>query len=141
MLVRQQNQYYLPKRDLPVFQGDPLTYKSVIRAFDHVIDSKAESSGDKLYYLEQFTGGEPQELVYSCEHMAPDRGYKEARALLQKRYGDELKTAYIDKALKWPQIRSEDRKALNTYTLFLISCRNANQWILSAWMKYITIQT
>lgn len=58
--------------------------------------------------------------------MSSDRGYHEARKLLQKQYGDELKiaNAYMDKALRWPQIKSEDCKALNAYALFLIGCRN-----------------
>ncbi len=75
MLVRQQSQSYLPKRNLLVLQGGSLTYRSFIRAFAHVIDSKAESSRDKLYNLEQLTRLEPQELVRSCEHMAPVGGY------------------------------------------------------------------
>lgn len=32
--------------------------------------------------------------------------------------------AYIEKALKWPQIKSDDGKALSAYALFLIGCRN-----------------
>lgn len=56
----------------------------------------------------------------------PEKGYREARKLLQKHYGDELKIAhvYMDKTLKWPQINPEDGKALNTYAPFLIGCRN-----------------
>ncbi len=54
------------------------------------------------------------------------RGFKEAKRLLQRHYGDELiiARAYIDKALKWPQTRSDDGKALSAYSLFLICCRN-----------------
>lgn len=126
MLVKQQTRSYLPSKDVPVFKGDPLTYKSFIRAFDHAVDNRADSYQDKLYYLEQYTSGEPQELVRSCEHMLPERGYKEARRLLKRQYGDELKiaNAYMDKALRWPQIKPEDGKALSAYALFLIGCRN-----------------
>lgn len=126
MLVKQQTRSYLPPEDIAVFKGDPLTYKSFVRAFEHAVDSKTDSYQDKLYYLEQYTSGEPQELVRSCEHMSSDRGYHEARKLLQKQYGDELKiaNAYMDKALRWPHIKSEDGKALNAYALFLIGCRN-----------------
>lgn len=58
--------------------------------------------------------------------MRADKGYREARRLLQQHYGDELQiaTAYINKALEWPPIKAEDRKALNAYALFLIGCRN-----------------
>ena len=126
MLVKQQAMSNLPSKDIPVFTGDPLTYKSFIRAFEHAVDSKIDGMKDKLYYLEQYTSGEPQELVRSCEHMSSDRAYNEARRLLQRHYGDELKiaNAYLDKALKWPQIKSEDGKALRAYALFLVGCRN-----------------
>lgn len=47
--------------------------------------------------------------------------------LLHKHYGDELviANAYIDKALKWPQVKSDDGKALNAYAMFLIGCLNS----------------
>lgn len=40
--------------------------------------------------------------------------------------GDKLHiaSAYIEKALKWPQIKSDDGIALNAYTMFLVGCRN-----------------
>lgn len=46
--------------------------------------------------------------------------------LLLSLWPDELMiaSAYIDKALKWPQIKSEDGKALNTYAVFLTGCCN-----------------
>lgn len=57
MLVKQQNMSLLPHKDIPVFKGDPLTYRSFIRAFEHAVDIKTDSYQDKLYYLEQYTGG------------------------------------------------------------------------------------
>ena len=35
-----------------------------------------------------------------------------------------IASAYIDKALQWPQIKTEDGKALNAYAVFLTGCRN-----------------
>lgn len=70
---------------------------------------------------------EPQELVRSCAHMTPCKGYHEARKLLHKHYGDELviANAYVDKALKRLQVRADDGKALNAYAMFLIGCHNS----------------
>lgn len=126
LLVKQQKQCQLPTKDIPVFKGDTLQYKPFIRAFEHSIEQKTDNDQDKLYFLEQFTAGEPQELVRSCAHMPPSKGYYEAKRLLHKHYGDELQiaSAYIDKALKWPQIKSDDGKALNAYAMFLVGCRN-----------------
>lgn len=69
LLVKQQQLSHLPTKDIPVFEGDALQYKS--------------------FNLR---------LVRSC--------------------------AYIDKALKWPQVKSDDGKALSAYAMFLIGCRN-----------------
>lgn len=126
MLVNQQSVSQLPQRDVPMFSGDTLRYQSFIRAFEQAIEAKTASPQDRLFYLQQFTDGEPYNLVRSCEHMRPDEGYKEARRLLKQHYGDELRiaTAYMNRALEWPQIKAEDRKALNAYALFLIGCRN-----------------
>ena len=126
LLARNQQLFRLPKRDVPVFQGDPLEFRSFIRAFIHAIDSRAESNADKLYFLEQYTRGEARDLVRSCQHMPDHRGYAKALRLLQEKYGNELKvaTALIEKASKWPQIKSEDAKALNAFSVFLVSCRN-----------------
>lgn len=126
MLIKQHSISRLPHREIPVFTGDPLSYRSFIRAFEHAIENQTESQQDRLYYLEQFTGGEPLDLVRSCEHMKPDRAYREARALLDQHYGDELTiaTAYIKKAMEWPQIKPDDRKGLNAFALFLIGCSN-----------------
>ena len=46
--------------------------------------------------------------------------------LLKDRYGNEVQvaSALLEKAFKWPQIKSEDGKALSTFSLFLLSCRN-----------------
>lgn len=113
LLAKNQQLFRLPQRDVPVFHGDPLEYRSFMRAFIHAIDERADSSADKLYFLEQFTRGEPQDLVKSCQHMPADHGYTEAVRLLQDKYGNELKiaAALMEKAFKWPQIKAEDVKA------------------------------
>lgn len=56
--------------------------------------------------------------------MAPEHGYIMAKGLLQEHFANEYKisTAYIDKALAWPSIKSEDVKALQAYALFLRCC-------------------
>ncbi|KAL2099387.1 hypothetical protein ACEWY4_005867 [Coilia grayii] len=127
MLAKNQQLFRLPRRDVPVFQGDPLEYRSFMRAFLHTIDSRTDSDADKLYFLDQYTRGEPRDLVRSCQHMPEQRGYAKAMKLLQDNYGNELKvdTALIEKASKWPQIKAEDGKALSAFSVFLVSCRNA----------------
>lgn len=124
-LVHQQRMLSLPTRDIPVFEGDPLHYQAFIRAFEQLVEDKA-SEADCLYYLEQFTSGQPKELVQSCQHMAPERGYSQAKHLLEQHFGNKYRiaTAYIAKALAWPTIKTEDVKALQAYGLFLRGCCN-----------------
>ncbi|KAL7848676.1 hypothetical protein SRHO_G00202990 [Serrasalmus rhombeus] len=127
LLVKQQQLSQLPTKDISVFKGDALHYKFFIRAFEHAIEHKTDNDQDKLYFLEQYTDGEPQELVRNCAHMTPIKGYRKAKRLLHEHYGNELwiASAYIAKALKWPQVKSGDGKALNAYAMFLIRCCNS----------------
>lgn len=124
-LVQQQRLVSLPPRDIPTFEGDPLQYRAFIKAFEHGVEEKA-GQADCLYYLEQFTRGQPRELVRSCHHMAPERGYVVAKELLQQHFGNQYKiaSAYMEKALAWQTIKSEDVKALQAYSLFLRGCCN-----------------
>ncbi len=56
--------------------------------------------------------------------MAPERGYEVAKELTQKHFGNQYKiaSAYMEKALAWQTIKSEDVKALQAYSLFLRGC-------------------
>lgn len=40
--------------------------------------------------------GEPFDLVHNYEHIRPDKAYEEARALLDRRYGDELTITTVE---------------------------------------------
>lgn len=55
--------------------------------------------------------------------MTADRGYREAMQLLQDRYELKIASALMEIAYKWPKIKSEDGKALNSFSLCLLSCR------------------
>ncbi|KAI4884310.1 hypothetical protein NFI96_008914, partial [Prochilodus magdalenae] len=126
-LVQQQRLSSLPPQNIPTFKGDPLDYILFTRAFEHGVESRTENSRDRLYFLEQYTTGQPRDLVQSCFHMKPDEGYCEAKRLLKEYFGNEYKisVAYMDKALNWPDIKADDSEALNSYALFLTSCKNA----------------
>ena len=104
LLVHQQKLSLLPAREITTFGGDPMDYQSFISAFQHGIESNTNIDRDRLYYLEQYTTGQARELVRSCQHMDPTRGYAEARRLLEQHFGDKIKitNAYIQKALNWP---------------------------------------
>ncbi len=116
----------LPKRDLKVFDGDPIQYHAFMRAFENSVESKTDNYSVCLYFLEQYTVGRPRELIQSCQHIDPCRGHIRAKSLLQEHFGNEQKvaSAYMNKALSWPQIKVEDVIALQEYSLFLRGCGN-----------------
>lgn len=67
LLVEQQQSNTMPQREIPVFDGNPLQYRTFIRAFEHEIEDKTQNYCDRLYFLEQYTQGQPKELVRSCQ--------------------------------------------------------------------------
>ena len=116
----------LPQQRVPVFKGNPTEYNNFIREFENIIEAKVVNASERLYYLEQFTAGQVRELVKSCYHMPPGRGYQEARALLKRNYGNEYKiaAAYMDKVLKWPELKPEDNLNLHRFSILLVCCKN-----------------
>ena len=83
--------------EVPTFTGDPIEYCNFIRAFENMIEAKTTSYSARLYYLVQYTAGDVQELMRSCLAMDSDKGYREARKLLTKRYGQpfSIASAYV----------------------------------------------
>lgn len=113
----------LPPQEIPTFEGDLLHFRSFIKSFDQGVEQKAEEI-DCLYYLEHFTRGQPRELVRSCQHMVPERGYMVARKLLQEQFENPSNTAYMERALAWQTIKSENVELLQARSLFLRGCCN-----------------
>ncbi|XP_023932720.1 uncharacterized protein LOC106173712 [Lingula anatina] len=115
----------LPQPEIPVFKGDVLTYSAFMISFETRIESRVASNTDRLYYLYQYTDGEPKELISGCLYM-PD-GYKRARELLHKEYGNEYKIsmAYLNKLLAWPAVRAEDSVGLKGLSVYLVKCHSA----------------
>ena len=103
-----QNKTKLLQPRVPFFDENPLDYRSFIRAFESLIESRTYSSTERLYYLEQYTMGDVKELIKSCHHLPPDVGYEDAHKLLKKKFVDEygVALAYESKALAWPPIKA-----------------------------------
>lgn len=129
MLVKQQKWSLLPSIEIPIFDGDPLKFRSFINAFEQGIETKTDSMQDRLYYLEQFTTGQPKNLVRSFLHMDPYVGYNEAKRQLEWNFGNIIKvtSAFMDKALNWSVLKGDDGPALRSYAFFLRSCYNTMQ--------------
>lgn len=129
MLFQQTLCFGLPPRNIPVFDADPLQYKSFIRAFENGVEQKTTSWKD---FLEQYTRGQPRDLVLSCQHLPAEQGYLKAKDLLAEHFGNEHKiaSAYMNKIHSWTPVKSEDVKALLSFSLFLRGCANLTSQIM-----------
>lgn len=127
LLVERQSLLLLPRRDIQIFDGDPLQFQTFMMTFEHSIEEKTASAKDCLYFLEQYTRGQPRELVRSCQHMPHDQGYAKAKFLLREHFGNSsiIASSYVDKVLTWPTLKSEGVKALQAYSFLLRGCCNA----------------
>ena len=124
--VKQQQRNTLPRRRVPVFDGNPLEYCTFIRAFETVIEAKEPDFTGRLYYLEQHTSGRPQEIVRSCFYMDPKEGYLKAKKLLERRFGQKHKIAMscLDQVTNGPRIKADDAEALEGFSILLSSWTN-----------------
>ncbi|PFX31613.1 hypothetical protein AWC38_SpisGene3557 [Stylophora pistillata] len=116
MLATQQKKSSLPQQRVPIFDGCPMEYGALVRAFENLIESRTSSGTERLYYLEQFTSGDVKELVRLWHHLPPEIGYQEARWLVEKKFGNDYRivTAYETKALNRPEVRAEDSASLDS---------------------------
>ena len=116
----------LPKPEVPIFSGDVTKFHHFLRAFDSRVDVIVEDDESKAYYLEQFTSGIPKDIVRGCMYL-PSGGYREARCLLQKRYGDpdKVANAFVDRVLNCPVLKADDVAGLDRFALELRTCFNA----------------
>ena len=127
MLMRSQQKALLNLKDLEKLDGkDSTEYKSFIRTFERVVESKCEDDDEKFFYLEQCTKDRPRQLVKSCKRSDASTGYQEARRLLDREYGNDYKIAniFLQKIKNWDLIKSEDGEALNDFSLYLQTCLN-----------------
>ena len=125
--VNQQKKNTLPRRQLPIFDGNPLSYCTFMRAFETVIESNDQSdSGGRLYYLEQHTSGRAREIVRSCMYLNPEESYSKAKKLLKTRFGQKhnIALAYVDQLTNGPYTRAEDAESLEGFSILLSSCTN-----------------
>ena len=122
---------YLPSPTVPVFEGNPLQYTTFMRSFDMRIASHVEGDADKLFYLDQQLKGEPKELIAGCLFMKAKDGYRKARCLLEKEYGDQYKISigYVNRLLSWPKLKDEDPQGLKQLSVYLTKCLYAMESI------------
>ena len=106
MALTIKQEFALPKKELPVFDGDSLDYWNFIKSFENSIVSNAASESEKLMYLLHYTSGVAKETVKCCLVMDSSLGYRKARELLEERFGHPFTIAskYVSKLTQGPPL-------------------------------------
>ena len=78
----------LPKCELQMFDGNPIKYYPFIHSLEANVHQETVSSVDRLARLQQFCSGEAKRVIESYSVMEPDLGYRRARELFYKRFGE-----------------------------------------------------
>ena len=109
MIISQQKFTHFPVKEPPIFSGDPFEYPAFITAFDFIISANVSLDRDRLFFLDKYTKDKANEVVKGYLAMSSDSAYKEARKLLDHRFGNPVNVAeaYKSSLRKWPQIRTE----------------------------------
>ena len=119
--------FALPKKELAIFDGDPLEYWNFIKSFETSIVSNAASESEKLMYLLQYTSGVAKDTIKCCLYKDPSLGYQAARKLLEERFGHPFRIAsqYVTKLTEGPPLKPSDRTGLLAFADQLKDCENA----------------
>ena len=119
--------FALPKKELAIFDGDPLEYWNFIKSFETSIVSNAASESEKLMYLLQYTLGVAKDTIKCCLYKDPSLGYQTARKLLEERFGHPFRIAsqYVTKLTEGPPLKPSDRIGLLAFADQLKDCENA----------------
>lgn len=127
LIINQQRINHLPVKEPPVFSGDAFEYPAFVTAFDSIIAANVPSDRDRLYFLEKYTRGKANDVVKGFLAMPSDSAYREARKLLDHRFGNPVHVAeaYKSSLRNWPQIEDGNSSKLQEFSDFLVRCEEA----------------
>ena len=75
----------LPKTRLKAFNGHPLDYWVLIKAFDNAVGQSTVDDADKLNRLFEYCTEKAEKVIRPCAIMDLTKGYKTARELMKKK--------------------------------------------------------
>ena len=111
-----------PGVDMELFDGNVLNYHHFMTLFKEVVESKLEDPRGRLIRLLKYTSGEAKELINHCIQLPSNEGFKYAKYLLDKVYGNlqKILASYRKEIKQWPQIRFGDTRAFRKFHTFLL---------------------
>ncbi|XP_060602645.1 uncharacterized protein LOC132755746 [Ruditapes philippinarum] len=119
-----QEGFNLPKPELLTFNGSAIDYCKFIKNFETNVEAKVSDDRLRLSYLIQYCNGEAKSCIEDCVLLDSNEGYRQAKAILQSRYGRPHVIArnYIDKLLYGPQIKASDIDEISKLALDMQRC-------------------
>ena len=117
----------LPVPEPSVFNGDPIQFIEWKTSFMSLIDSKAISSADKLYYLRKYVGGPARKTLEGTFYRNDSEAYRDAWDKMNHRYGQPfvIQRAFRDRLTEWPKVQPKDAEGLRDFSDFLNACQDA----------------
>ena len=116
-----------------VFTGDFLQFKDWEVDLDLYLRNERIEGKERLRFLKKFIDGEAKTAIEGHLMSHTDQAYIAARKLLKDRYGNEhvIARSFRDRLNRWPNVFSDDGKALLEYSDFLGHLLTAKSSILA----------
>lgn len=117
----------LPVPEPFVFNGDPIRFTEWKAAFTSLIDQRAITPAEKLYYLKKYVGGPARQVLDGTFFRNDDEAYQDAWNKLNRRFGQPfaIQRAFREKLTNWPRIQPKDAEGLRNFSDFLNACQDA----------------
>ena len=112
--------------DIETFDGNVINYHYFIALFREVVESKVDDPRGKLTRLIKYTSGDARELIRHCIQLPSNEGFKHAKYLLEKLYGNPHKilASYQKEVKNWQPIKFGDAIAFGRFHNFLLRCKS-----------------
>ena len=111
-----------------MFSGELIEYPRWKKAFNAFLKQRVNSSAsDKLYYLDQYTSGQVNEVIQSYLYLDTEKAFQDAMRDIDKLYGNSflVAQAFKTKLSSWSRISNNDAMGIFKLTNFLKQCLTA----------------
>ena len=97
--------------------------------FHEIVEKRVGDPIGKLTCLIKYTKGDAKEMIKHCVQQPPAQGFKNAKALLERKYGNpyNIKTLYREEIKAWPQMKNDDADSFQKFCNFLVKCESITQ--------------
>ena len=125
------NHLQAPTVEIDTFSGNCIDYPYFITTFIEVVETRISDPRGRLIRLLKYLDEEAKELVQACVYLPADEGYKKARQLLEKNYGDQYRilSEYRKELRSWPKLKPDDGRAFKKFYSFLVKYKSTMQCV------------